>query len=178
MRQNLATETQEGGDLAKIAPEAKVSENTIHQGTDPSSRSRLKTANRYRSDPESRFGGVTGAQEGSGEYDPSHLAAGFTKQQHRYAQRSIDRFLKAEGYSLKVAKKNREDTTHPDRDPQFQDLSKQWYAFKTISCPIISVDCTKKDNCTGIALLCGDEIRKRGMQVGSTPPASLFSITE
>jgi hypothetical protein len=48
------------------------------------------------------------------------------------------------GYSLQAPSKQKEGTTHPDRDAQFHYLNKQIGLFTKAGQPVISVDTKKK----------------------------------
>ena len=158
-------EVQENDNLVKVTQEANVSENTIRRGlaeieagslyhpgdriraagagpkrridTDPSLRADLESLLEPKGDPMNLVRWTTKSA--------AHIAKELAERQHQFKPTSIFRYLKAEGYSLKAAKKNIEGNTHPDRDQQFQYLSKQCNDFKAKNCPIISVDCKKKE---------------------------------
>jgi len=164
-RQFLATEAQDKNNLALVAEEAGVSENTIRRGI-----AEIETGDLYRPGERIRAPGagpkrrmetdntlkadLDALLEPKG--DPmnlvrwttksvAHLAEALAAQNHQYKATSIYRYLAAEGYSLKASKKNIGGISHPDRDQQFQYLSEQCRLFGNKNSPIISVDCKKKE---------------------------------
>lgn len=161
----LATEAQEKRNIALVAREAKVAENTIRRGLAeimagklyrPGDRIRAPGAGPKRRmdiDPTLRAD-IESLLEPKGNpmnlvrwttKSVAHIAAALAAQDHQFKPTSISRYLAAEGFSLKAAKKNIEGDTHPDRDQQFQYLSDQCHLFESKHCPIISVDCKKKE---------------------------------
>jgi hypothetical protein len=53
--------------------------------------------------------------------------------------------LHALGYSLQANRKTREGGEHPDRDAQFEHLTRQAKACLAVGEPVISVDAKKKE---------------------------------
>jgi hypothetical protein len=164
-RQYLAIESQSRGNLALVAREAGVSENTIRHGIDeidkgnlyhPGDRIRVPGAgpkSRMESDPTLKRD-LEALLEPKG--DPmslvrwttksiAHLVTALKEKHHHFASSSIYRYLKHEGFSMKATKKNIEGNSHPDRDQQFHHLKEECDRFQTMKCPIISVDCKKKE---------------------------------
>ena len=60
--------------------------------------------------------------------------------------RKVAYLLEEMGYSLQVNKKmNQVGEEHPDRDEQFQYINEKVKAFQAAGCPVISIDCKKKE---------------------------------
>ena len=60
--------------------------------------------------------------------------------------RKVAYLLEEMGYSLQVNKKmNQVGEEHPDRDEQFQYINEKVKAFQATGCPVISIDCKKKE---------------------------------
>lgn len=68
-------------------------------------------------------------------------------QEHGYAvsARTVNRLLHELGYSLQANRKTLEGCHHPDRDAQFQYISRRVKAFQRQGQPIVSVDTKKKE---------------------------------
>ncbi len=71
------------------------------------------------------------------------LAAQLTSDGFAISPSTVRRWLKSNGFSLRVNRKCLATTQHPDRDPQFQRIAalREEYA----DCPVISVDTKKKE---------------------------------
>ena len=75
----------------------------------------------------------------------AHLATALRAEGHRVSERSVNRLLHAQGYSLQANRKTWEGRQHPDRDAQFQHLSQRVAAFQQAGQPVVSVDAKKKE---------------------------------
>jgi hypothetical protein len=75
----------------------------------------------------------------------SNLADELTEQGHSISPRTVAGLLHQMGYSLQVNRKVREGTCHPDRNGQFQHISKRVRSFQQAGQPAISVDTKKKE---------------------------------
>jgi hypothetical protein len=64
---------------------------------------------------------------------------------HEVAPSTVERRLKARGYSLQSNRKSREGTAHPDRDAQFAHIATMTGAALDAGEPVISVDTKKKE---------------------------------
>jgi hypothetical protein len=74
------------------------------------------------------------------------LTEALQNQGHEVSQRTVYRLLVALGYSLQSNRKTEEGADHPDRDAQFQFISRRVKQFQKGGQPIISVDTKKKEN--------------------------------
>jgi len=74
-----------------------------------------------------------------------NLAAALTRQGHPVGPRTVARLLHEMDYSLQANRKVREGASHPDRDAQFQHISKRVRALQQRGQPAISVDTKKKE---------------------------------
>jgi len=73
------------------------------------------------------------------------LAQELQQQGHAVSYRSVGRLLKAAGYSLQANRKIKEGSAHPDRNGQFDYISRQVLAFQRQGQPVVSVDTKKKE---------------------------------
>src|SRR5271165_5126789 len=73
------------------------------------------------------------------------LAEELTQQNHPVSDRTVAMLLKQSGYSLQANRKMREGSSHPDRNAQFEYISRQVIAFQKQREPVISVDTKKKE---------------------------------
>jgi hypothetical protein len=73
------------------------------------------------------------------------LATELTNLGHKVSPQKITVVLKEMGYSLQGNRKTREGASHPDRNAQFEYISKQVKAFQRRGQPVISVDTKKKE---------------------------------
>ena len=73
------------------------------------------------------------------------LAAELTRQGHKVSADTVDKLLRAQGFSLQGNAKTIEGRRHPDRDAQFRYISEQAAAFIAAADPVISVDTKKKE---------------------------------
>lgn len=62
------------------------------------------------------------------------------------SQKTVYNLLVKLGYSVQSNRKSKEGTSHPDRDAQFQYISKMVTFFQNNENPVISVDTKKKEN--------------------------------
>ena len=74
-----------------------------------------------------------------------HLAAELKRQGYALSASVVGALLKEKDYSLQANRKNREGSSHPDRDAQFQYLAERVEAFQGQGQPVISVDTKKKE---------------------------------
>jgi len=74
-----------------------------------------------------------------------NLAAELTSQQHQVSARTVATLLKAQKYSLQANRKTREGRQHPDRNAQFEYISRQVKSALRRGQPAISVDTKKKE---------------------------------
>jgi hypothetical protein len=68
------------------------------------------------------------------------LAAALREKGHDVVDRTVLRLLKSNGYSLQANKKTREGASHPDRDAQFEHISRTVADTIAAGEPVISVD--------------------------------------
>lgn len=75
------------------------------------------------------------------------LARDLQNKGHIITQRSVDRLLVQQKYSMKSNRKRHEGSKdHPDRDKQFQKINSTAKEFQNNHCPVLSVDAKKKEN--------------------------------
>jgi hypothetical protein len=91
----------------------------------------------------------------------TQLATALTRQGHALSPRSVGRLLNAAGYSLQSNRKTLEGASHPDRNAQFENISRTVRAFQRRGQPVISVD-TKKKELVGAFKNAGREWRPKG----------------
>jgi len=91
----------------------------------------------------------------------TQLAEALTRQGHALSPRSVGRLLNHAGYSLQSNRKTVEGASHPDRNAQFEHISKTVLAFQNHGQPVISVD-TKKKELVGAFKNGGREWRPKG----------------
>jgi hypothetical protein len=73
------------------------------------------------------------------------LAQELTRQGHPVGPRTVARLLREAGYSLQSTRKTREGGTHPDRNAQFEFISRRVRQFQRKGWPVLSVDTKKKE---------------------------------
>lgn len=73
------------------------------------------------------------------------LAEALTRQGHPVSPRTVARLLRAAGYSLQANRKTREGARHPDRNAQFEFISRRVVAYQRRGWPVLSVDTKKKE---------------------------------
>jgi hypothetical protein len=91
----------------------------------------------------------------------TQLAEALTRQGHTLSPRSVGRLLNEAGYSLQSNRKTLEGASHPDRNAQFEHISRTVQAFQKRGQPVISVD-TKKKELVGAFKNVGREWRPKG----------------
>ena len=74
-----------------------------------------------------------------------HIAEALTKQGFKISYVSVGELLKSLGYSLQANKKTDEGAKQEDRNEQFEYINSTALSFMSINCPVISVDCKKKE---------------------------------
>jgi hypothetical protein len=89
------------------------------------------------------------------------LAEELTRQNHPVTDRTVAMLLKQSGYSLQANRKTREGSSHPDRNAQFEYISRQVRAFQKRQQPVVSVD-TKKKELVGEFKNPGEEWQPKG----------------
>ena len=89
------------------------------------------------------------------------LARELTRQGHRVSPSSVARLLREAGYSLQANRKTREGAGHPDRNAQFEFISRRVRTFQRRGWPVLSVD-TKKKELLGDFKNAGREWRPKG----------------
>jgi len=73
------------------------------------------------------------------------LAAELSARRHRISHTKVAQLLHEEGYSLQSNRKTEEGSDHPDRDAQFQHISRTVTRALRAADPVISVDTKKKE---------------------------------
>ena len=164
-RQYLAMEAKERGNIAEVAREAKVSENTISRGIRELAEGDVyKEGERIRKEgggrkplvqtDETLLADLEGLLQPKG--DPmslvqwtnkslSHLVKGLAAQGHTIKKSALAEVLHKRRFSLRANKKTIEGKGHPDRDPQFEHINRKCKEFEEKGNPAISVDCKKKE---------------------------------
>lgn len=74
------------------------------------------------------------------------LAAALQGLGHTVSHATVATLLRCLGYSLQANRKTREGSSHPDRNAQFEFISRRVVAFQRAKQPVISVDTKKKEN--------------------------------
>jgi Rhodopirellula transposase DDE domain len=73
------------------------------------------------------------------------LAEELQRQHHPVTDRTVAALLKRAGYSLQANRKTKEGSSHPDRNAQFEHISRQVIACQSRHQPVVSVDTKKKE---------------------------------
>jgi len=73
------------------------------------------------------------------------LTAALTAEGWQVSSTTVGRLLNALGYRLRSVRKNREGTSHPDRNAQFEYINATAATFRRRRDPVISVDTKKKE---------------------------------
>ena len=73
------------------------------------------------------------------------LANELTEQDHEVSHSTVGRLLREQGYSMQANRKTREGQQHPDRNAQFEHISKRVRSAHRRKHPAISVDTKKKE---------------------------------
>jgi hypothetical protein len=117
-----------------------------------------------------------------------HLAAELKRLGHRVSHVTVAALLHDLDYSLQANRKAREGKDHPDRDAQFQHISRQARAFQRRGQPVVSVD-TKKKELIGDFKNPGREWHRRGhpeevrakdfpdKELGKAIPGGVYDLT-
>jgi transposase len=117
-----------------------------------------------------------------------HLADELNRQGHRVKYRTVAALLHELDYSLQANRKTREGASHPDRDAQFQHISRQVLAFQRAGQPVVSVD-SKKRELIGDFKNAGQQWRPAGApekvrakdfpdkQLGKVTPSGVYDLT-
>ena len=69
-----------------------------------------------------------------------HIAQELNRLGHQISHTTVERLLKARGYSLKANEKRLAGADHPDREQQFQYIAAQKQAYLERGWPVISVE--------------------------------------
>jgi Rhodopirellula transposase DDE domain len=89
------------------------------------------------------------------------LAEELQRQNHSVTDRTVAALLKQSGYSLQANRKSKEGSSHPDRNAQFEHISRQVIACQRRNQPVVSVD-TKKKELVGEFKNAGEEWQPKG----------------
>jgi len=89
------------------------------------------------------------------------LAEELVRQGHRVSYPVVGDLLRQLGYSLQANRKTKEGADHPDRNAQFEHISRRVRRFQAAHQPVISVD-TKKKELVGDFKNTGRELRPQG----------------
>lgn len=108
------------------------------------------------------------------------LSEELNRQGHKTSHRMMAELLNELGYSLQANSKTKEGKSHPDRNAQFEYISKKVNCFLDAQQPIISVDAKKKE-LVGNFKNNGKEIRPKGepkkVNVYDFPDPNLGKVT-
>jgi len=116
------------------------------------------------------------------------LAEDLSRQGYSVSANTVGRLLRHCGYSLQANRKTIEGKQHPDRDAQFQHISRRVQAFQRAGQPAISVD-TKKKETLGKMKNPGRTYRKKGnpervkthdfpdKELGKAVPYGVYDLT-
>jgi hypothetical protein len=74
-----------------------------------------------------------------------NLAEELNNQGHHVGYRTVAALLHDLDYSLQANRKTREGSSHPDRNAQFEHISRQVRAFQRAGQPVVSVDSKKRE---------------------------------
>jgi Rhodopirellula transposase DDE domain len=117
-----------------------------------------------------------------------HLADELSRQGHRVKYRTVAALLHEMDYSLQANRKTREGASHPDRNAQFEHISRQVLTFQRAGQPVVSVD-SKKRELIGDFKNAGQEWRPAGTpekvrakdfpdkQLGKVTPSGVYDLT-
>jgi hypothetical protein len=89
------------------------------------------------------------------------LAEELRRQSHPVTDRTVAALLRRAGYSLQANRKTREGSSHPDRNAQFEYISRRVIASQRRRQPVVSVD-TKKKELVGEFKNAGQEWQPQG----------------
>jgi len=116
------------------------------------------------------------------------LAVALRGEGHSVSHQTVAAVLHHMGYSLQANRKTREGSSHPDRNAQFEFISRQVMAFQKRKQPVVSVD-TKKKEILGDFKNNGVEWRPKGEpeevrakdfpdeQLGKAIPYGVYDLT-
>jgi len=117
-----------------------------------------------------------------------NLAEELNRQGHAISYRTVAALLHDLDYSLQANRKTREGASHPDRDAQFEHISRQVRVFQRARQPVVSVD-TKKRELIGDFKNAGQEWRPAGdpeevrakdfpdKRLGKVTPAGVYDLS-
>jgi transposase len=164
-RQYVAMEAKERGNIAEVAREAKVSENTIRRGMRELAEGDVyKEGERVRvigggrkplvEQDETLLSDLEELLEAKG--DPmrevqwtskslSHLVKALEARGHSIKKTALADLLHKHHFSLKANKRTIEGEQHPDRNDQFEHINEKCEEFEKKGNPAISVDCKKRE---------------------------------
>jgi Rhodopirellula transposase DDE domain len=74
-----------------------------------------------------------------------HLAGELVRQGYKITDDTVGKLLKQMGFSLQATSKQKEGSSHPDRDEQFRHINKTAGEFMKKNEPVVSVDTKKKE---------------------------------
>lgn len=74
-----------------------------------------------------------------------HLSEELRKRGHQISHTLVGQLLQKKGYSMQANSKNKEGTTHPDRNAQFEHINQTAKNYLATGDPVISVDTKKKE---------------------------------
>jgi Rhodopirellula transposase DDE domain len=118
-----------------------------------------------------------------------HLAEELNRLGHRVSHGTVAALLHDLEYSLQANRKTREGKQHPDRDAQFEHISRQVRAFQRQGQPVVSVDAKKKE-LVGDFKNPGQEWHRRGhpeevrakdfpdKELGKVVPEGVYDLTQ
>jgi hypothetical protein len=117
-----------------------------------------------------------------------NLAEELEHQGHRVSYRTVAALLRDLDYSLQANRKTREGSSHPDRNAQFEHISRQVRIFQRAGQPVVSVD-SKKRELVGDFKNGGQEWRPAGdpeevrakdfpdKRLGKVTPSGVYDLT-
>jgi hypothetical protein len=117
-----------------------------------------------------------------------NLAGELKHQGHRVSYRTVAALLHDLDYSLQANRKTREGSSHPDRNAQFEHISRQVRLFQRAGQPVVSVD-SKKRELIGDFKNGGQEWRPAGdpeevrakdfpdKRLGKVTPSGVYDLT-
>ena len=116
------------------------------------------------------------------------MAEELNRQGHRVGYRTVAALLHDLDYSLQANRKTREGSSHPDRNAQFEHISRQVGTFQRAGQPVVSVD-SKKRELIGDFKNGGQEWRPAGdpeevrakdfpdKRLGKVTPSGVYDLT-
>lgn len=154
------------GGIAAVAAATGISDRTIRNGileldspnAASSNRQRVEGAGRRRREDEQPelVKALNALVEPGTRGDPMtplrwtcksthNLAKELRRQKFKISSTKVGQLLRSQGFSLQANRKTAEGKQHPDRDAQFQHISKRVKAFQRAGQPVISIDTKKKE---------------------------------